>query len=343
MLVREAKDIARRWVAQHAAALPGFVGAYHSGSINWLPDDAEFPRTSDVDLAAVFDGEPPASPGKFLHDDALLEVGFRPMSQFTSAEEILANHQRAGFAIATIIADPSRRLTQLQVAVARGYAKRRWVRTRCESARDHSLRYVRGLSESLPFPDQVTCWLFGAGITTHVLLVAGLRNPTVRLRYIAARELLAQYDRLDFYEPLLDLLVCARMSRPQAERHLAALTSAFEAAKHGVKTPFFFAGDISDHGRRVAIDGSRELIERGDHREAVFWLVATYGRCQRILLDGPARDGYEEHLPGFLDLIGDLGMHSFNDLRHGVERVEAFLPDVWDVAEEIMSANPAID
>jgi hypothetical protein len=54
---------------------------------------------------------------------------------------------------------------------------------------------------------------FRRGITTHVLLVAGLRNPTVRNRYVAVRELLADYNAVELHEWLLELLGAARISR----------------------------------------------------------------------------------------------------------------------------------
>ncbi|MBI3971586.1 MAG: hypothetical protein HY332_09890 [Chloroflexi bacterium] len=60
------------------------------------------------------------------------------------------------------------------------------------------------------------------GVTTYVLLAAGLKNPTVRKRYVAARELLAEYGRLDFHEPFLALLGCAEMDRERVEHHLGA-------------------------------------------------------------------------------------------------------------------------
>jgi hypothetical protein len=241
-----------------------------------------------------------------------------------------------------IIADPSGQLTKLQAGVSKEYAKRHWVLKRCEDAKGRILRHLQGLNEAQPFHDQVTPWLFAAGVTTHVLLVAGLRNPTVRRRYVAARELLADYRRLDFYETLLELLGCARMSRTRAEHHLAALADVFDATKAIVKTPFPFASDISDVARPIAIDGSRELIERGYHREAVFWMVATYARCQKVLYhDAPIglRDTYS---PGFRQLAGDLGITSFADLRQRSEQVKDFLPRLWEVAEVIVAANPGI-
>jgi hypothetical protein len=189
----------------------------------------------------------------------------------------------------------------------------------------------------------VTAWLFATGVTTHVLLVAGLRNPTVRRRYLAARELLADYGRLDFYETLLELLGCAQMSRARVEHHLAALADAFDAAKAVITTAFFFASDISDAARPIAIDGSQELIARGFHREAVFWMVATYSRCQKVLYHDAPAEMQEKFRPGYRHLLGDLGIGSSADLRQRNEQVEECLPRVWEVAEAIMAANRDIE
>jgi len=239
--------------------------------------------------------------------------------------------------------DPSGRLTELQAAVSKDYAKRQWVYTRCEHARDKVLRNLQGLKESEPFHDQVALWLFAAGVTTHVLLVAGLKNPTVRRRYVAARELLAEYGHRDFYEALLEMLGCARMSQGRVEHHLAVLTEVFDAAKTVIKTPFLFASDMSDIGRPIAIDGSRELIERGYHREAIFWMVATYSRCQKVLYHDAPVDMQERFDPGYRQLVGDLGITSFADLQQRGEQVKGLLPHVWEVAEAIMAVNPEIE
>jgi hypothetical protein len=344
MHVGEAKEIGRRWVIEEAGKVPGFCGAFFHGSVNWLPDDAVLSPASDVDvMVALADPAPPDKPGKFRYRGVLLEVSYLPGDQLQSAEQVLGQYHLAGsFAVPSVILDPTGRLGELQAAVARDYAKRRWVRRRCEHARDKALGGY-ALDEAAPFPDQVTAWLFPAGILTHVLLVAGLKNPTVRQRYLAARALLAEYGHSALYEPLLELLGCARMSRGRAERHLAALAEAFDAAKAVVRTRFSFASDISDVARPIAIDGSRELIARGDHREAVFWMVATYSRCQQVLArDAPAamRDRFD---PGYRRLLGDLGIASTADLRRRGEQVEEFLPRVWAVAEAIIAANREIE
>ena len=58
MTVGEAKAIAREWVAQHAAEVPGLVGVLMAGSMNHRPEDSEYQPTSDVDLWHVREGEP---------------------------------------------------------------------------------------------------------------------------------------------------------------------------------------------------------------------------------------------------------------------------------------------
>ena len=344
MLVKHAKDVARDWVVEEASNVPGFVGAFYHGSTNWLPDDATHSATSDVDVMVVLaDPNPPSKLGKIVYRSVLLDVTYMGNDQLQSPDLVLGQSHLAGsFRTASVLSDPSGRLTELQAAVAKDFARHQWVYRRCEHARDKILKNLQGLNESAPFHDQVVPWLFATGLTTHVLLVAGLRNPTVRRRYVAARELLAEYGRLDFYGALLEMLGCARMSRARVEPHLAALADVFDAAAAVVKTPFF-ASDISAVARPIAIDGSRELIARGDHREAVFWMVATYSRCQKVLdHDGPPgmRDRFD---PGYRELLGDLGIASEADLRPRGDRVEADLPRVWEVAQAIMAANPEIE
>jgi len=137
-------------------------------------------------------------------------------------------------------------------------------------------------------------------------------------------------------------LGCAQMTRTRVEQHLAALTAAFDAARAVITTPFPFAADISELARPIAIDGSRELIERGYHREAIFWLAVTYSRCQKVLTQDGPMGLWETFGPGYRRLMADLGVSSFADLRRRGDQLKAFLPRVWEVAEAIIAANPEI-
>ena len=343
--VRAAKDVARQWVIEEAAQLPGFSGAFYHGSIHSLPEDSVLPRSSDVDVMVVLAGAgPPARLGKFLYRDVLLEVSMLRPEQAASPEQVLGEYYLAGsFRYPGIILDPTGHLSHLQAVVSREFPKQRWVRRRCEQARERVVDRITALKEPDPLHDQVTaCW-FGAGVTTHILLVAGLKNPTVRRRYAAVRELLAEHGLLAFYETLLDMLGCARLPRERVELYLAAVEEAFDAAKLVLKTPYRFAADLTDAARPVAIDGSRELIEAGYHREAVFWMLATYSRCQWVLSHDAPAEVQERFSRGYRRFLADLGINSFAELRDRCEHVIQSLPQVWEVAESIMAASAEIE
>jgi hypothetical protein len=344
MNVGLARATAARWVARHARDDAGFRGAFFSGSTTWLPDDAELPPASDVDVVVVTAGDdPPPKLGKLRYGGILLEVTYLSVDQLASAEEVLASYHLAGsFRVDTIIDDPTGHLRRLHAQVARGFAQRPWVRRRCEDARRKIERRLQAIDGSAPFHDQVSSWLFPTGVTTHVLLVAALRNPTVRLRYLAAREVLADYGHTDVYPELLDLLGCTALGRRRVQDQLRELARTFDATAAVVRTPFSFSGDVTPAARPVAIDGSQELIDRGDHREAVFWIVATYARCHKILAADAPPDLRVAHTPAFRSAVADLGITSTDDLLRRAGDVLRYLPRLWAATEAILSANPDV-
>jgi hypothetical protein len=343
--VLEARALAARWVAGHRARLPGFAGAFLSGSAAWLPAGAHLPDTSDVDVLVVTD-VPPAPPklGKFRFEGALLDVGFLSWDDLGSPEDVLGSYHLAGsFRTDTVLADPTGRLAELHATVSANYAKRSWVRRRCRHAERRIVDGLGRLDAAAPFHDQVTAWLFPTGVTTHVLLTAGLRNPTVRLRYLAARDLLHRYGHEGFHEELLALLGCGRLARERVRHHLRATTAAFDDAAAVARTPFPFAADVTAAARPVAVDGSRALVDQGRHREAVFWIVATSARCQKVLAADAPPATRARHSPGFRELLGDLGVGSPGDLRRRAQDVLGFLPRLRRVTEAILAANPDVE
>jgi hypothetical protein len=86
-----------------------------------------------------------------------------------------------------------------------------------------------------------------------------------------------------------------------------------------------------------------ELIERGYHREAMFWVGVTHSRCQKILSsDAPGRlnrslkDTYQA-------LLGDLGLSTFSETRRRCAEIERSLPRVSDLVERIIAANGEVE
>ena len=119
------------------------------------------------------------------------------------------------------------------------------------------------------------------------------------------------------------------MTQARAAQHLATLTEVFDFTKHYVKSPFPFASDLTDLARPIAIDGSRDMIARGDHREAVFWLAVTYSRCQQVLLADAPPALHDRFGDGYRRLLADLGIATHADLLRRAKRVEQFLPELW--------------
>lgn len=343
MKIGTARTAAAEWVERYAGREEGFMGAYFSGSTVGKPDDAELPTASDLDLVVVTERtELPLKPGKFVYRDTLLEVTNVSWNQLASKEEVLTSYHLAGsFREDTIITDPTGQLRSIQRHVARHFAEKVWVRRRCENALQKISNGLRSIDSSAPLYDQVTSWLFPTGVTAHVILVASLRNPTIRLRYIAAREALQDLGHADFYPELLHLLGCDHLTPPCVEHHLDELAILFDASAASARTPYFFSSDITPAARTIAIDGSRELIRTGFHREAMFWIVATFARCHKILT-ADAPDLQPAFAPAFDAVIADLGIHSVRDILARAEDNLRFLPKLRETAEAVLSANPGI-
>ncbi|MCM2410915.1 hypothetical protein [Streptomyces sp. RKAG290] len=344
MRVGAARAAAVRWVAEHAPSTPGYRGAYFSGSTVGRPDDAELAPSSDVDvMVVVAEDEPPAKPGKTLYGGALLEITYVPWAELDAPDEVLSSyHLAGGFRSDTVIDDPTGRLRALHEDISRRFTDRAWVRRRCLDARRRVENRLAASDASAPFHEQVPAWMFPTGVTTHVLLVAALRNPTVRLRYPAARDVLTAYGQQELYPELLGLLGCAEVSARQVRHHVTELARTFDATVPVARTPFFFSSDLTGAARPIAVDGSIDLVERGDHREAVFWIIATLARCHTVLaVDAPGL--HAERLPAFEAAAADLlGISGAADLPARREEVIRFLPRLWAVTETVLAANPDI-
>jgi hypothetical protein len=340
MRVGQARAVAVDWVRAFARRDPGVGGAFFSGSTVGLPDEAVLPASSDVDVVLVRD-EQAGKLGKFRHRGVLLEVTALTWEDLGSPEDVLGSWVFAPcFRTDTVIADRGGRLASVRDRVSAGYADPVWVRRRCARARQRVEDGLRFLDGSAPLHEQVTAWLFPTSVAALVPLVAGLRNPTVRRRYVAAREVLAEHGLVDRYPELLGLLDGGGVGPDRVREHLAALAVTFDVAARVARTPFFFSADLTAAARPVVVDGSLELIEAGWHREAMFWILATYARCQAVLAaDAPQL--VAGLLPSFEAAQADLGVLSVAQRRRRADEVLGFLPRWGATAEEIVAALPA--
>jgi hypothetical protein len=309
-----------------------------------MPDDAALPDASDVDVMIALEVEEvPFKPGKFMYKGALLEITFVPFASISSMELVLSSyHVAGGFRTDSILDDPSGFLHSLQDQVAKRFSDEFWVRARCGEALARVENGMSALDFTAPLQDRVTSWLFPAGVSTHVLLVAALRNPTIRLRYLAVREVMGEYGLEERYEELLRLSGWDSWTPRVVGKHLAGLERTFDEAVRHQGTLFPFRSDITMIARPIIIDGSRELIRAGNHREAAFWMAATYARCHKILAaDAPAAL-QRELMPAFESILSDMGVLTEEGLRERAQDVAAYLPRLWDSMERILADNDEI-
>ncbi len=344
MLVKQGKEIARQWVLDEGSRLPGFWGAFFIGSINWKNDDTDLPLASDIDLRIVIDGnEPPDEVLGFSYHNVLLEVSYSSSKEFQSPETVLSEYPFAcHFTTPNIIVDPSGKLTEIHKIVSRDFAKRKWVYKRCENARNLALTSLKWLIATDPLHDQVFSWLYSVGLPTHIILTAGLKNPTFRKCLVESKEVLDRFGHLDLHDEMLSNLGSSKMNQEQVETHLYALTEVFDIAKEIVKTPFFLSTDISDCGRPKIIDGSKQLIDAGYYREAIAWIGTFFSCCQKVIYNDAPDDVQNKLFPLYKHFLSDLGIESYSDLQKRSEQSRVLIDTSWNVAEAIIAANPEV-
>jgi len=346
MKVFEVKDIARKWVYQVGSQEPGFLGAFFAGSINWMPEDAPWSPLSDVDIFMLVDREIAdwSEQKKFLHKGVVLEAVIFPVGRFRSPGQVLSRIDAINLSIPSIISDPSGHLTELQRAVAAGYAQRKWVRKRCEQARDNILsEYLEMIICSESLTEQVLNLIWAVMETAQIPALAHLMNPTVRKCLVVSRELLAEQGKLSLHESLLRLLGSAEMKREQVELHLQECIRAFDRAVELIRTPFWGDFDVSNQMRPIAIDGGWELIRSGYPSEAIFWVLLIHNLAQTVIQNDAPDEERAQFMRRYKRILRDLGLSSRGDFRRRAELGKGILRDVMEVAEEIIASSPAIE
>ncbi|GAA5115764.1 hypothetical protein [Pseudonocardia adelaidensis] len=338
MLAGEARAAALDWA--RCRTEPGFRGAYLAGSTADRPADAVQPPWSDVDVTVVVAGTAPPKPGKIRHHGALLDVSYLPEELLADPDRVAATHYLApSFAGPDgVLLDPTGLLGRLRAAIAPTYDSPGARRRRVADVLTAIRMRLSAIDAAARWPQQVQAWLFPSTLGTVAALVAAGERPTVRLRFRRARDVL--HDRPGGYARMLELLGCAGVDAGVVVRHLDRLGDLFDEAAAVGSTPFPFSSDISAEARPIAIDGSRALVDAGDHREAVFWIVATFARCQQVLdADAPPERSRAAER-AFRDALAELtGVRGPDDLRARSSATVALLPELEDVAATIVGSR----
>jgi len=118
--------------------------------------------------------------------------------------------------------------------------------------------------------------------------------------------------------------------------------AAFEYANEIICTSFFGDHTICDAARPKWIDGSKEIIDMGYHREAVLWMLVIRSLCQiAIRNDAPEnqKDQYDQEYKRFLER---LGIGSFHGYEQRAVLCRETLKETMHAAKVIMNKNPDV-
>jgi hypothetical protein len=346
--VREAKRIAQDWIDEESDNIPNFRGSFLVGSILWKNDDEPLPATSDVDLKTVVDIDDP----KLIEEKGLrhqihstkgitLETTFSPFQGFSTPERVLADHRYAShFSIPNILSDPSGELSKVQKAVAEQYAQKKWVVKRIEGARDSAL-WVLNAIQTGSVSDRMFCLVVALWGIAQIPLHADLRAPTGRKCGIEFLDVMGNRGKQALHESLLELLGSQSMTRTDVDRHLQDLSDTFDQAVEVVRSPS--TGDyVNKAARPIMIEGSREIINDGHHREAMPWISSMRSICQETILQDAAEEEQRQFTKQYEKLLVELGLCSLDDFQVRAEDGARLLDEVMQVADEIMERNANI-
>lgn len=286
-------------------------------------------------MLLVRDG-PAGKLGKFRHRGVLLEVSTVTWEELGGPREVLGSWVFAPcFRTDTVIVDPTGRLAAIREQVSAGYAEPGWVRRRCVGVRRRIEAGLGRLDGGAPLHEQVLGWVFPTSVLALLPVVAGLRDPTVRRRYVRAREVLAGHGMAERYPELLATLDGGGVGPARVREHLAGLAVAFDEAARVARTRFPFSADVTAAGRPVVVDGGAELVGAGAHREAMFWIVVSFARCHAILAaDAPGRERVLR--PAFEAAVADLGVVSAADRRRRADALLAALAG-WQLVVDVIA------
>ena len=335
----------KEWVSMQAEQLPGFLGAHLMGGITSMALCDTFPAYRDVDLHIILkDGtEVPGDNAEALYRGLMIEAGFRRQTDYSTPEVILANPVIAGhMAVPSILSDPTGFLSRLHEVVAREFAQRKWVQTRCEAEKREAFGKLV-IAAHIPDPLAAFGLLGYAGVyVSAVLALASLKAITGRRSYIQMRRILENRGRTDLYERLLGVVGFPQASREQAECYLQDAAEAFDLAVRVKRTPHPFGHKMYAHLRPYLVEGSREMMGEGYYREAVGWTMAFYVNSMQIIqIDAPSQLTPDMQAK-FDECMSQFGLNGPISREERIARAKALFREVFILADEIIGCNPAI-
>lgn len=338
--VGEVIAIVREWVELHASKLPDFAGAYLWGGITAMAADVPFHLYRDVDVVVVLTQGAPDDEAEEFYRGLSLEIIPKNLEEHHDVEAVLGNPSAGPNMAATqILADPTGLLEPMRVAVAADYKRRRWIEARCAVEKEWAEKALISMSQAATAQDRMNAVRDILSAFSGLLAVAQLKRPTTRRTLALLRELLEAQGRPDLNEAALTVMGSAHMSRTDVEALLDQTMTDFDRAVEVIKTPIPYGFAIRDHLRPYYVEGTREMIDEGSHREAMFW-VAIHDVVYLALHHDAPDDEKPIFAAHFQAMCTALGYTSDEVWAERVETATHLAAEIYGIADGLVALHP---
>ena len=311
------------------------------GSVARAPRESVMAVDSDVDISVLIDGPTPGwIPIDELHRGVAIEAGLRSIEEYRGAEAVLANPDIADhLAIDSILDDPTGLLREIQPAVARDFALQPWVAARCVDEKRRVAMHYEAARAGESTIDVATGVIQAVLNLSGLIAVALLRTPTHRKSLVNLRSQLTELGRAELAEEALAVCGLADLTPARTTFFLDASARAFDRAIQVKRRPSLLDFKLKPHLRPYVVDGPREMIETGHHREAAMWIGFTLIiACMALQNDAPEeeRGAYAELLDSFFD---ECGYGEPSAWPQHFRSFEALRDSVYALADDIVAGR----
>jgi hypothetical protein len=336
MNVSQVIEIAKAWVEEEAGQVPGFCGAYLAGSLSQERKDSPFPAHSDVDIYVVVKdvSQIPVRKTKRSYKGILVDSEFQSVEEYRSPEVVLSSPEYAPNIVAgRILSDPMGLLSELRQIVEQKYANQTWVQARCQWEKRLVEEYLAKIEPESTCGDMFEHLIWVVLGLGGLVAVAHLRPPTVRKCLVLTQELLQDQGRLDLHQAILRAWGCARFERSDVERCLEECITAFNRAVQVIRTPFY---GIHQDAYPYLVEGSREMIDAGHHREAMFWIMLMHSLSNRaIQRDAPEGEKHSSRA-GLDQVLNRLGLGTVGERHSRLQLLQGVKEEVFNLADQVV-------
>jgi len=341
--VSEVVKIVQEWVDLHARHLPDFAGAYLWAGITAMQADEPFPLYRDVDVVVVLPKDAQDDTVEVFYRGLMLEVISIDLEAHQDAEAILANPSHGpNMATTQILADPTGILVPLHRKVATEYGRRRWIAARCEKEKASADKHLAAMQAASTPQERLDSVWASVSALSGLLAVAQLRRPTTRRTLTLLRELLEAQGRSDLNEDALTLFGSAHMSREDVQAILDRSVIAFDRSVEVYQTPTPYGFTIRPHLRPYLVEATQEMIDEGNHREAMFWIAALAGESY-LVLQNDAPGGEKPEFAAQLQAMHAALGYSDTSAKAWAGRADAaerLAHDIYLIADALVALYP---